>query len=208
MVGGMTSMAAAGRLKRDLAEARRGDFVFAHLLLPHYPYRYNDTCSLLPPDSWIRRDLAEAPPGQTNTVASRNVRYIAYAHQLRCVYRKIDEILGAIPAELADDAIIILQGDHGSRITLVEPRLARASLMSATDYVDSFSTLFAVRAPRMAAGFENREVPITCLLKTLVDNNYASLMGLDSCTTNPSVFVFGGDEAYSRPFPAFGQTTR
>jgi arylsulfatase A-like enzyme len=203
----MTSMAVADRLQRDLAGAQRGDYVFAHLLLPHYPYRYDDTCSLLPVDSWMRRDLADAPAGQTNTVASRTARYAAYARQLHCVYRKLDEILEAIPAELADDAVIILQGDHGSRIVLVEPRLARASLMSATDYVDSYSTLFAVRSPRIATGYENREVPITCVLKTLVESNYGSLTGLDTCTTSPSVFVFDGSEAYPRPLPAFGHST-
>jgi len=46
-----------------------------------------------------------------------------------------------------NEAIVILQGDHGSRITRLEPLTKNSARLSKQDLTDSFSTLFAVKFP-------------------------------------------------------------
>lgn len=205
-IGAIASAASMERLRRDIASAGRGDFVFAHLLLPHSPYLFDDECRLLPLDSWQQRDLFDAPPQRSNTPDSRRVRYHAYARQVRCAYRKLGEILESIPSELARDAVIMIHGDHGSRITLVEPLPGRVALMQASDYADSYSTLFAIRSPGFDAGYDSRQVAIACLLRTLFVNNYESTTGLDDCAERPSVLLVAAGRAHVRPLPPFDST--
>jgi len=194
------------RLKRDMATARRGDYVFAHLLLPHGPYVLDAGCNLLPPARWLTRIAAEAPRGAMNTADSRELRYERYAEQVRCVYRQLEGVLGAIPAEQRHDAIIIVQGDHGARITMTDPDPlpARTSALSPADFVDSYSTLFAVRAPKLAPGYDERMVSITCLLKALADADYENTLRLGSCSSEPEVFLStASGKIEARQLPSF-----
>ena len=50
------------------------------------------------------------------------------------------------------DAIVVVQGDHGSRIVRHMPVLENAARLTAQDLRDGFSTLFAVRRPGVAPG--------------------------------------------------------
>ncbi len=192
------------KVRRDVEAARPGELVFAHLLLPHYPYIFDAECRPRPTADWLERlDHDDAPEGTINSREGRATRYAHYLEQVRCTHKKLGELIDAIPASLRRDAIVIVDGDHGSRIALVEPIVPHAAQMSSADYTDCFSTLFAVRAPGVARGYDRRIAPITCILWSLVETNFKSADSVDACAGTPSVFVSRGRSMAPRPLPAF-----
>jgi hypothetical protein len=193
----------------DLATAQRGDFIMAHVMMPHYPYIYTGNCELRAPREWLERMDRDAPPGVVNTPDSRATRYARYFEQATCVQKKLDGLMNAIPPALRQDAIVIIHGDHGSRIPLVEPELPGGSTsLSASDYADSYSTLFAVRSPHIMAGYDRRLAPITCLLRTLVESEFRSFSALDACAATPTVFVTRSRQTHAVPLAPFERAPR
>ncbi len=96
-----------------------------------------------------------APPPFSNTPASREKRYTSYFDQVRCAHHKLSILLAAMEdAGVLADATIIVHGDHGSRIALHKPNIGSPALLSDTDIVDNYSTLFAVRMPGGAPGYD------------------------------------------------------
>jgi hypothetical protein len=148
------------RLTEELRSAERGRYVLAHLLLPHFPYVYERDCSLRPPAEWLFREAAEAPPGMTNSASTRATRYDKYERQLVCTYQKLEGLLNAIPEDIRKDAIIIVHGDHGSRITLRDPKVSTSGALVPSDYRDTYSTLFAIRSPFFDSGVDSSLRPI------------------------------------------------
>jgi hypothetical protein len=200
-VGPLSSMAVASEVMADVSKARRGDVIFAHFLLPHYPYIYDSNCRARPPAEWLDRTEVDAgSQAMGNTAGTRAQRYARYLEQVGCVQKQLGQMLAAIPSALQQDAIVVIQGDHGSRITLVDPP-RRGS--SPSDYVDSYSTLFAVRAPAIGAGYDRRLAPVTCLMRTLVDSGFSSVSGVEACSANPIVFLEVDDRVVPAPLPPF-----
>jgi hypothetical protein len=205
-------MAVLGKITEDLPQARRGQAVFAHLLLPHFPYVYDRNCGLRAPSEWLDRvDRGDLPAGLVNSAGGRKLRYGLYQDQVECLDQQLDRVIQAIPPALQRDAIVIMQGDHGSRI--VRRKLTRGTRPSPADYSDGFSTLFAVKSPWLRAGYDRRTVSITCILSALGQSDFHSLDGLEGCTGNPSVFLYeetrphaadGGRNVVAQPLPPFG----
>jgi hypothetical protein len=206
-VGPLASTSMLDAVANDLSTARRGDFIMAHLLMPHFPYVYDANCGLRQPEEWIERWDRDAPAGVINTTGSRAKRYTLYFEQASCVLKKLDKLMTAIPPSLRRDAIVIIHGDHGSRLPLIAPVLPGGSHLSASDYTDSYSTLFAVRSPHIAGGYDRRLAPITCLMRTLVDSEFRSVSALEECATTPTVFMSGNGRTIAMPLPAFGQAS-
>jgi hypothetical protein len=206
--GSATSMPMFDAVMDDLSKAQRGTLVFAHVLMPHYPYVYDEHCAERPRNEWLNRndpDRADIRRGFNNVPETRAARYAAYFRQLACTERKIDELIEAIPAPLRHDAIIIVQGDHGSRISLVDPTTVAGVNPAVSDYADAFSTMFAVRSASIEAGYDVRTTPITCLLRTLVESDFRSTTGIDACSApNIVYFMTGGKPPEPRPLPDFG----
>ena len=71
-----------------------------------------------------------------NVPDGRADRYRGYFQQMLCAQKKVDALIAAIPPSLRQDAIIIVQGDHGSRISLVDPTTVAKVEPSASDYAD------------------------------------------------------------------------
>lgn len=194
------------RVASDLSHARAGDVVFAHLLMPHYPYVYDAACAPRPPSEWLTRSDASdigVPGGLTNRPESRADRYARYLDQLACTRQKIGMILDAIPRSLRPSAIVIVQGDHGSRISLVDPTTATAAALVRSDYADHFSTLFAVRAPGVDAGADARVASIQCLLRALANSGFRSTADADACAVPRVVHLSDGRQPQPRPLPDF-----
>ena len=190
----------------ELSKAQRGTFVFAHFLLPHYPYVYDASCEQPPAAKWLTRsdyDRANVPGGIMNVPEGRAERYHGYFQQILCAQKKIDALIAAIPPSLREDAVVIVQGDHGSRISLVDPTTVAPVAPAASDYADMFSTLFAVRAPTIEHGYDTRVTPITCLLRSLAQSDFRSLSGLDSCSSPNVVFFLGSETPQRRPLVDF-----
>jgi hypothetical protein len=199
-VGPVSSMAAFDEVIARMAKARRGEMMFAHLLLPHYPYVYDANCHTRPPSEWLDRTDVEGKSVANNTRESRARRYESYFGQVACVEKKIDEMIAAIPAPLQHDAIIVVHGDHGSRITLADPQPAKPDALSPSDYLDAYSTLFAVRAPQLQVGYDRQLTPITCLMRTLATSHFQSVAELGACSGSPIVFF---DAHVTKPMQGF-----
>jgi len=190
----------------EISKAERGTFVFAHFLLPHYPYVYDASCEQPRASKWLNRndyDRANVAGGMMNVPDGRAERYRGYFQQMLCAQKKVDALIAAIPAPLRQDAIIIVQGDHGSRISLIDPTTVANVPPAASDYADMFSTLFAVRSPSIERGYDTRVTPITCLLRSLAQSDFRSVSSTDSCSTPNVVFFMGSETPQPRPLLDF-----
>lgn len=166
---GTSGIAILDRMTSDLAKAQPGNAYFAHVLAPHYPYVVDANCTTLPPTQWgyrrSSREMAE--------------RRAAYGAQASCVTKKIRAIVSAYLASSAGrNAAIIVHGDHGNRITSVEPADWNRGRISNDDYMAGFSTILAVRAAGVEAGLDPQPAAVPDVLKTLADNQFKSLAGL------------------------------
>ncbi len=125
----------------DLANLQNGEVRFAHLLLPHDPYMLTADCRVKAESTW----LDEHGPGE---VAARE---LGYAEQVRCLTSRIGRMLDTLERTPAGrSAIVILHGDHGSRITPIVPYIDGPKL-SDHDVLLSHSTFFAIRVPNEPA---------------------------------------------------------
>jgi hypothetical protein len=68
---------------------------------------------------------------------------------------------------MRNDAIVVIHGDHGSRImqTAAQADIEALPHMRRQDFLDNFSTLFAVRMPDLPSGRDDRMLPIDELLR-------------------------------------------
>ncbi|OHC75980.1 MAG: hypothetical protein A3G18_01490 [Rhodospirillales bacterium RIFCSPLOWO2_12_FULL_58_28] len=154
------------RVMTDLRRQERGAAYLAHILLPHYSYIFDQECR-------IRADVAEWLKSTKslfgNTPQSRNQRYRLYFDQVRCTYKKLDALFNDMRENKTfGEATIIIHGDHGSRIALTEPRAAADDSVSDADLVDTFSTLFAVKMPGAAEGYEERTISLQDIFAELM----------------------------------------
>ena len=159
------TLAVFDELTRRLSNAKPGNVYFAHLLLPHYPYALDKNCRLLNWRDW------EKP------FAGRNLakRQHAYFAQVRCTTRKIDTLLKALDRSPAGkNTVVIVHGDHGSRITQVEPTDANIGKFSESDVIATYSTLFAVRAPQIRPAYSSERLPIYMLLKDFAASRFTT----------------------------------
>jgi hypothetical protein len=156
------------RLGDDVLRHPRGHAFFAHLLMPHYPYIFDSRCELRPRTSdWLTNRIASTDVLVYNTVDSRARKYDRYADQVRCVLTLIDALLDDLESRgLLDDAIIVINGDHGSRIPVHFPTgLTLASgVLTDTDLRDSFSALYAIHAPGVSPGYDPGPMTLVELL--------------------------------------------
>ncbi len=99
-----------------------------------------------------------------------------------------------------ENATILIHGDHGSRISRIDPIAQNAAQLTVDDYMDSFSTLFAVKAPDIASAVDSRMLPLPQLL------SYAT-NGRDTIqlpNTSPNVFLADGASRFVKtPIPDF-----
>ncbi len=187
----LSSMDAIPLLERDLEHAGPGKAFFVHLLLPHYPYAYDRDCEVrVMNDGWLNaEDVSKAP--RRNDAESRALRYPLYLDQLICTNNTIKKILEELSTRpWWDDAIIIVHGDHGSRIDMGPPKVPTVAEMNAQDFLDAFSTLFVIKMPGLPAGYDRRQLPIGHLFKKLVKDRADP--GDPDLERHPSVLVVDG----------------
>jgi hypothetical protein len=156
------------RISDDIMRHPRGHAFFAHLLLPHYPYVFDRSCELRSSTSdWLTNRISSTDVLVYNTVASRAQKYERYAEQTRCLLTLIDGLFDELESRgLLDDAIIVMNGDHGSRIPVHFPSglTWSSGVLTDSDFSDTFSTLYAIRAPGVAAGYDQAPLSLVELL--------------------------------------------
>ena len=85
-----------------------------------------------------------------------------------CLHRQLGTLLRVLrQTGPLEDATVILHGDHGSRITTVRPVNDNRDRLTRDDFIDGFSTFFAVYSPRLAPGYDNTLTPIQEIFPTL-----------------------------------------
>lgn len=152
-LGAVWAKRAAGRLIDDLRAAEPGTAYFAHLLLPHRGFVLGENCRLKQDaDSW---NIPKQRIGGRLTDSSRSARYVEYFKQVRCAHRLLGEMLEALSeAGVLEQATFIVHGDHGSRLSALDPITSNASLLTRADILDSYSVLYAIRSPGVEAGYD------------------------------------------------------
>lgn len=140
------------RLREDLSQAPlRGRAIVAHILLPHFPYMLSSECGLRPPEYWQEpawRKADSSSPSDTEDIAT------AYWEQLGCLHKKSMDLVDAVRDRSdAQDALIIVHGDHGARIQKKTLWLNHDADLGPEDQ-ESLYTFFAVKAPAFRTGEE------------------------------------------------------
>lgn len=165
-VGPLAAMSPLDGLIDRLRDAMGGKVYFAHLLMPHYPYVYDPGCQVRTPVSaWQMR----SDENWTNTPESRKQRYALYFQQIECTVMKLQQLFDAMKERgVYDNAVIVIHGDHGSRITRFKPEPENRARMELADYLDGFSTLFVCKGPTVPSGIDTRMLPLSALLAECV----------------------------------------
>jgi hypothetical protein len=199
-VSALSAMTALEAVIDDVTAAGPGTMIFALIMLPHHPYAHGEQCTLRPdPATWLSASSPTASPYR-NTIESRARRYRPYLAQLICVHAKLAVLFERMRGSgTFDDAIIIVHGDHGSRLEIVPPKAPLRERMSPADYVDSFSTLFAVKSPAHPPGSDPRLLPLDLLLASVVEGR--ALPPDEHSTPVPPVFLSGGPGRRLVPLP-------
>jgi hypothetical protein len=111
---------------------------------------------------------------------------------------------------LYDRMLIVIQGDHGSRIWLHPPIAANRDILLSSDYADSFSTLFAVKAPGVEPAYDTRTVAIQDLLPAVASGQPLDRLPASETDpyvlleTQPRVVFEDGTDMVRQPMPEFG----
>ena len=157
----------AGRAVTLMETVRRAisvgeaDAYFVHVLLPHPPFEVDSMCVGYPNLSQRRANIAWRS-------ARRNLE--AYAEQLRCTHRLLAGLVAALDSTVGrDQSVVVVQGDHGSRLVRLPARLANYTPEVLNQY---YSTLFAVRAPSLRAGSVAGAIQIQDLLRSLFATDF------------------------------------
>lgn len=175
-------------VEADAESGVRGRVFLIHAMDPHAPYNRAANCRTVPQlAEWLRADdpfLA----ANANTEAGRMHRYRRYWMQFTCLAKELDEFLtwvSALPG--ARDAVVVIHGDHGSRIGVRRQQMRVSQEFTASDVADYYSTLFAVKAPALSAGVVDDVAILGELLTAARRSDFAAIARRDVDTV--SVFL-------------------
>jgi hypothetical protein len=195
----------------EVGQAQSGEMFFAHVMLPHRPYILDRNCNLRDdPEAWDFQVLDDELAA--NRVEARKRQYALYFDQILCVESKLHEMFaGWRRAGIYDRMKIIIHGDHGSRIASDDSTESNKVRLLTADYVDSFSTFFAVKSPGQEATYDARMMAIQDLLRSVAHE--LPLDQLPAPETPPYVLLenrdgiareFRGEDMVRQPMPEFG----
>jgi len=193
------------RMREDLRAAGPGQMFLAHLMLPHCPYAFRADGSLNPRGSEWRFSYDRTKSPRRNDAGSRETAYAQYLDQVQATRDELARTFGALrESGQWDNAVIVVHGDHGSRLTLDWPTAAFRDSLSDADLVDGFSTLFAVKRPGRPGRYDRRQLPIDHLFtRILRDGEEPGDPRLESA---PFVLLANrGSPMTPRPMPLFGR---
>ena len=200
-VSSVSTMRAVDHMEETLRKAQPGHAYLIHLMLPHYPYAFDSRCSVYPDGSrWLYANADKLSP-RRNDAMSRSKRYPLYLAQLTCTHQVLNRLLSALETSgVTDDALIIMHGDHGSRIDKGPPKVEFEDTFAQTDYMDAFGTFFVARLSGLDGGYDRRPFALETLLATIYQEG---TIPNDKQATEPSVFFQKGASFVSRPLPPF-----
>ncbi len=157
-----------------------GTAYFVHVLLPHRPSTVDERCG-------ARAD--EPPPREPgvglNEAGWRWTMQRA-SWQIRCTHRALSDLLVGIDNAAAGTAIVIVHGDHGSRMFQHELEVPAVAALDRRQLNALYSTLLAVRRPSVPPRVYTEPVPVQDFFWELAQTGFAGRPG-----TGWQHFVFG-----------------
>ncbi len=164
----LSSMNMVDDLEEMLPNARPGQAVFAHLVLPHSPYAFESDCTLKPKSTmWMYFTSPGCFPAR-NDSTTRAERYPVYFDQIQCTNNRLEDIFNAVKrAGIWDDSLIIIHGDHGSRLNMLELFPKNADQLVDSEFMDGHGTLLAIKYPQGQAILNRQMVPLSDVFEQL-----------------------------------------
>jgi hypothetical protein len=162
----------------EVPRLKRGQYLFAHVLLPHYPYVFERNCQLRPVSAWRNRIVSSGAMGTAqDTLQSRAERYQLYVEQAACTRVKLGRLLEAVETNPAlRDAVVVLHGDHGTRIAIEDRAALADSGYTEAHYLrDWHAAFFAVRLPARNGQLVTEPNAVHDLFASLIANDFTSL---------------------------------
>jgi hypothetical protein len=165
---GMRELSAAIR-----SAPTRGRAIFAHLLIPHGPVDVDAACRIL--DTMPARSYVDDPARPTKAAWLVSLRL--QSGQIRCAHRELARLLATIDSTVGrDGAIVVVHGDHGMRLRPPGADGRPIPLYSPQHLALAFSTLLAVRRPRVPAAVHQEAVPVQDFIWALARTGFAGPM--------------------------------
>ena len=152
-----------------LGRPRGNRAFFVHVLLPHRPIDVDAECRILG-DRAARATHATI----VNPSDSQWRETLAYeGDQIRCAHRALDELLAAVDSTVGrDHSIIIVQGDHGSRLNRNPLPSRLLATLDRRALNSQFSTVLAIRRPEVPGAVYSEPVPVQDFLWKLIGNDF------------------------------------
>lgn len=185
-----------------VTQVRRGTHVFAHFVVPHGPYLLTADCSL-GENKGTGYYLARRYSGPDAREKARREHYANYFAQLSCVRSRIERFLEGIAGiERFHDAVVVIHGDHGSRISAGR----FVDDFATEDYVANYGTYFAVRGPGVTPGVDCEFASLPEVFRKHVGG--PSLPPLDRSRPPLVVETRSGGSPVEAEMPLFGCASR
>jgi hypothetical protein len=164
------ALEALSALRRQVVSDPSNALVFGHIGLPHSPYELDGMCNgLADPEERLAAGWIAGRWG--NTAESRRVRWRLYAGQTECLYNHLEAFLAAVDSTPAlRRAVIVIHGDHGSRIVRTMPMPDAVSSLIDEDLLDGFAALLAVRHPEIQQGIDTTLVSVQDFVLSVIMN--------------------------------------
>ncbi|MBX3303268.1 MAG: hypothetical protein KF693_13720 [Nitrospira sp.] len=193
----VNTMAAMDTLSASTQQLTPGHMLFAHLLLPHFPYVYREDCSHRAiPESM---DNMEEVPPELRTTEDRRVRFDQYLRQVECLYVRLDELFQKMQSSgMFGNSIIIVHGDHGARLGLRHPISKEQDQLTVADYQDGLSTLFAAKIPGRPGGYDPSLHAIDELLVQTLGSAVGTAPSLAVPRQEPFAYLYSGGRREQR----------
>jgi hypothetical protein len=163
---------------RDLSAAiatnpSGGTAWFVHVMTPHRPFQADENCrTQTAPSRYLDFEL----PAHPSDSLWRAVMGV-YTDQVRCTHRLLADVIDAIDSTVGRDrSIVIVHGDHGSRLhaqALHDSEQPLASY-SGSELNTDFSTMLAIRRPHFPAALRPEPVPVQDVIRYLVESGFTA----------------------------------
>ena len=169
--GGLAQLA---EVRDALADGVGATAILVHVLVPHRPLELEADCRVrADPTQRIGYDL---PVPLSDS--AWNALMALYADQVRCAHLAVGSVLDALDRTVGrEQAIVIVQGDHGSGLhpddeTPAGRGTTPASTWDAERLNSAYSTLFAIRRPGVPGAVHREALPIQDFFWRLIRNDF------------------------------------